>query len=256
MFCGNRPVTAEHVWPEWLAKCLPTEKGTHYRVVESREGATSIEERGHRYPITVEAKCVCETCNSGWMAELEQSAAPILEPLVRGDTTNARGKPWRWREWRQSIAATWALKTAMMLEHADTEELRTIPKRLYEPFYAFQRPPHTTQVWVARYIGGDPTHYGRGALGDIEVRGPDGPVDVKDAEPFVVALSVGQLAFRIIGHLVPGVALERPRSDVVPYLARIWPITPSSRIAEWPPPQALDNEGLRLLVFSAASPRP
>ena len=190
------------------------------------------------------------------MSELERSAQPLLEPLVLGTTETRRGKPWRWAAWRKSIAATWALKTAMMLEHADTEDQRTIPKRLYSAFYGFQRPPLTCQIWVAQYVGDDPTHHGRGALDAVEVIGPEGPVDATDAEPYVVALSAGQLAFRLVGHLVVGAGLEQPLDAIAPALARIWPITRQSPVAEWPPQRALDNDGMRQLVFLLRDAKP
>lgn len=244
VFCGGTPVTGEHVWPQWIAKYVPAvlaeEKAQHYVVRESEEEGRQVEFRGLRYPFTTEAHCVCERCNTGWMAELEHTAEHELHAMIEG-------KPQKLHAWRQAIAATWAFKTAMMLEHADSADRRAIPAAIYKPFWGFLRPTTMTNIWMARYIGEEPHHFGHGEL-RAQVIGPEGPVEVGEAQPYAGIISVGQLAFWYVGHLVQGADLYRPNPNLYDRLIRIWPLTPN--VAEWPPAVGVDDEGLRALMFS------
>jgi len=52
---------------------------------------------------------VCHECNTGWMHDLEDRAAPILKPMIRGN-------PHTLDLDQQIIVATWATKTAMVIE--------------------------------------------------------------------------------------------------------------------------------------------
>lgn len=81
-------------------------KAEHYVIVEAEGEDEAVEFRGERVPFTTEANCVCKPCNEGWMAELEHTAEHELRAMIGG-------KPQVLHEWRQSIAATWAFKTAI-----------------------------------------------------------------------------------------------------------------------------------------------
>jgi hypothetical protein len=244
VFCKGTPVTGEHAWPRWTAKHLPREKAEHLRVVESAAGL-SVEQRGFRPAATTEARCVCRSCNQGWMHELETAAETELTPMIEG-------KPQRLHEWRQAVAATWALKTAMMVEHCDTPDTRTIPLEIYPMFRWFLRPTTMTQVWMAHYVGESPHVFGHGML-RAQVIGPSGTIDPDDAKPYALVLSVGQLAFWIIGHLVQGAAPFRPHAEVAARIVPVWPVVPA---AAWPPPESVGDDQLHGLVLSLATNRP
>jgi hypothetical protein len=170
-------VTSEHVWPQWIAKYLPREKVEHYRVVESAEGR-SVADRGYRCPFTTQAQCVCKRCNEGWMHELEDTAERELSGKIEG-------KSQRLHEWRQATAATWALKTAMMIEHSEPPEARTIPLAVYPMFRWYLRLTTMTQVWMAHYTGENPHPFGHGLL-RLQIVGPEGPVEPDQAEPYAL----------------------------------------------------------------------
>ena len=242
MYCGARPLTGEHVWPQWIAKYVPAalaeQKADHYRVFESDAGRL-VQHRGFRYPFTTEAHCVCEHCNTGWMAELEHTAEHELHAMIEG-------KPQQLHVWRQAIAATWAFKTAMMLEHSDSAETRTIPSMIYRPFRGFVRPTTMTNIWMAHYTGEEPHHFGHGQL-RAQVIGPEGPIEPVEAQPYAGVISVGQLAFWYVGHLVQGADFYVPRPNLAGRITRIWPLT---RVADWPPAESVDDDGLRELMFS------
>ena len=60
--------------------------------------------------IELTAKVVCESCNTGWMSDLETDVKSALLPLVVGSPTVVSLD-------EQRLLAAWAQKTAMTLEH-------------------------------------------------------------------------------------------------------------------------------------------
>jgi hypothetical protein len=139
-----------------------------------------------------------------------------------------------------------AFKTAMMLEHSDSAETRTIPAAIYRLFRGFVRPTTMTNIWMAHYMGHEPHHFGHGEL-RAQIVGPEGPIEAGEAQPYAGVISVGQLAFWYVGHLVQGADIYMPHPDLARRTTRIWPLT---RLAEWPPPESVDDDGLRALMFS------
>lgn len=233
-------MTAEHVWPQWIAKHLPEEPAPHFAIAESEGKPLSVEYRGERMPFTTAVNCVCGTCNSGWMHELETSVAPILAPLIED-------RPQTWHEWRQAVAAAWALKTAIMIEQAARDKLRAIPSELYPGFRKWLRPPiNSTQIWAARYVGDSPHFYGRGLM-RLLLTTTDGTAVSNDLTAYGGCLQVGALVFLLFGHLIQDGPLKTPTDHISRFLVPIWPASP---LAEWPPQLAVDDGGLEMLVKS------
>lgn len=240
MFCGGAPVTAEHVWPRWIAKYLPKRKGEHFHLVESEGNERSIEFRGDRVPFTTTVNCVCKTCNTGWMHELETTAEPILAPLIEGRSQT-------WHEWRQAVAAAWAFKTAIMIEQAAEENLRAIPVELRQSFRKWLRPPLlNTQIWAATYAGESPHFYGRSMMRFL-LTTPEGIAVPNDLTAYGCCLQVGALVFRLFGHLVQDGPTNVPQGEIARSLVPIWPVSPS---IQWPPELAVDDDGMEALVKS------
>jgi hypothetical protein len=243
IFCGARPVTDEHAWPQWIAKYLPKTKNILYNVTETRgDAAPTIQERGNRYPFTTKVGCVCEACNTGWMHELEMSAELILAPLIEGRPTNRKGNPWALREWRQSIAATWATKTALVLQEMSTEQ--AIAREFGQPFRRQLRPHNFAQVWIAHYAGEQAHSFYQGSLHMVDKSRPGEPVVMT---AYTATIAVGHVAFRLFGHWVKDGPICVPTGDVARSLAQIHPLTP---VAQWPPPLSIDDDGLHAITLA------
>ena len=95
IFCGEKPVTQEHVFAEWIKAYIPT---VHVQAtnctgtVKLKRGGVWIpkrERKGHKTgnPYSWKVKCVCGRCNSGWMSnDIQEAAKPFLIPLFRRST--------------------------------------------------------------------------------------------------------------------------------------------------------------------------
>ena len=93
LFCDySGRLSKEHVWPRWIGKAYPKSLRTardmsHTITVGYADGAPipasgRIARPGDSLSHTL--KCVCTTCNTGWMNFIEQEAKKYLEPCIRG----------------------------------------------------------------------------------------------------------------------------------------------------------------------------
>lgn len=153
VFCGRSPVTREHVWPRWARVVWETEgQLPHFQqVVQEDRADLSRDWRQHACSTTVTV--VCQACNNGWMADLEQRAKPMLEPMLqgRGRQLHAGG---------QRTLAAWALKTAMMIEHTHGAVQHVIPREDYADLMKRLEPSARVLIWMAAY-GGETVAMGR-----------------------------------------------------------------------------------------------
>lgn len=142
MFCGAKPVTKEHVFPQWLKQIVPEiyRRSEHelvrghsknsIRMVRDTTGGLSTKTR----------KVACAKCNNGWMSRLQQLAQPQLIELAHG----------RWPFITDEHAAhisAWSVMTAMVIETLDYETLAT-PQWQHLEFAQTRRPPIGWKIWI------------------------------------------------------------------------------------------------------------
>src|SRR5713226_3175230 len=85
VFCGGKPLTNEHVWPEWVRPYLqsPYGRGTATRVI-LRHGQEPQSHSHQTDPATLEVKAVCKPCNTRWMSRMETDCKPYLLSMIEG----------------------------------------------------------------------------------------------------------------------------------------------------------------------------
>lgn len=118
VFCGSARMSREHAIPQWVGEVLhgAAESGdwtTWYAFGTPSENCERRHPAESNRP-TVVVKRVCRDCNSGWMADVEGEAKPILEPMISG-------KPCMLSLGDQLNVATWATKTAIVLEYVRSD---------------------------------------------------------------------------------------------------------------------------------------
>lgn len=138
LFCSDRANSIEDAWPKWITNQF---KG-------SRPSSVSAERAGVQLPSwkvhqpTLQMRCVCSRCNNGWMSRLEGRARPFLQPLLQGC-------PCVLDQSAQMAVATWALKTAMVLEGLDPTDKQVYSQLQRERFRLRAEMPIRTSVWLA-----------------------------------------------------------------------------------------------------------
>jgi hypothetical protein len=238
VFCGRKPFSEEHVWPEWLIKELPDAIDVRGRMTDHTTGRTIEFPSGTKVNKTI--RRTCNPCNTGWMADLESETKWIVAPMLRGQ------HPIRLGLAEQRLVALWAVKTALMLELASPGPA-AIPASLYRRIYAERVPPPETRVWLGA----------RTVLDDVPADATEAAVELLYAEsgPTTFALSQGDLegyastfaanffVCQVVGLLPPDEnrPVEFGAVREGPFL-HIWPTT--ERLLSWPPAFLLDREGV------------
>src|SRR5258708_22229096 len=148
-FCGSRDLSAEHVLPDWLTRVGLSQAAVVYEVGPPNR-------RPHRWsgpPFKLTTKRVCRRCNTGWMADLENAAKPLLVRMIQEEALRLEVDD-------QEVIAAWAHKTALTAMLASSSSARAATEGLpAEEYHSFADRgdrlvplPHS-RFWVARHIG-------------------------------------------------------------------------------------------------------
>jgi hypothetical protein len=239
-FCGRafgpkRQRSAEHAWAKWIGEVLPVQ-GEPFRHTVRAASDNRVLAQWSAREIDAVARRVCAACNGGWMSRLEESARPILMPLVLGRGCVITRS-------NQRTLATWATKTALALQ-LTSRGATQIPTVFYRGLTKDpSRPPPHSQVFLGAYEGHRQAFF----------------------QPFDLDLqhrrgrSNGYLPTFIIGHVVLQVFLHTHGDDVriskqgarADMTAQIWPTAPA---VTWPPPLIVDEEHLQYFMQGFGTP--
>ncbi len=110
IFCGGYPLSKEHVLGKWLSPIVATPpKGKKVYIDSERMHYGSVERRARRFlkDIDIQVRCVCVSCNNGWMEAMESEVKPIIESLL-GSGSHTLNQS------EQFSLAKWAVKTAII----------------------------------------------------------------------------------------------------------------------------------------------
>ncbi len=223
LFCDNDARSREHVWPQWVLDKLPPQKitgfiGSHKNIVFNREWKT---------------RCVCKSCNEGWMSDLETEASRIMGALIDDHSRFFSADD-------QVLISTWACKTAMVVDSVTAGKKRFLFFRDNERLdMRFHRAiPRGTTVWVGRYLSS-----GLGAdSGACYYRLPD---CLHAYTGFLSTVVMGSLAVQTLTMRAPAEYRYRaisltpapgPWNEIV---SVIWPIKNAS--VYWPPILGFDD---------------
>lgn len=245
-FCDNRNLTNEHVWPDWLRRAAPSPR-QHLRVFRRRTDHTRGGERTERQwdapPYSTRVRVVCDTCNNGWMSQLEDAVSPLLGPMLHGNTKILD------RE-RQALLAQWVFKTTAMLDFTYPQE-RAIQDADLRWLYEHRAPPPNVLIWVASYRGAERNSFYRhdvmhplppGAPRNIPEREHDAPLPPPVS--YGVNLGVRHVAFQVFGTTDPHHRLAHA-GQALQWFEPLWPVRDAFT---WPPAAQLDDQSLPLVL--------
>ncbi len=148
VFCGwEGTLTKEHAWPDWIRDVLPAGhvKGhsQQHRVAATTGEVTAITPVLHEKAANRKVQVVCQReCNGGWMSDLENTAKPLLVPIILGEAPHLS-------EQDQTTISLWAAKTAMMLQLMHPMAIRGIPAAHYQYVYEHREAPSPMRVWLS-----------------------------------------------------------------------------------------------------------
>lgn len=233
VFCSSdKPLTREHVYPDWLSAYF--KKG----LLVINEVAGDNQHRTWSQPIFQhKARIVCSDCNSGWMSQLEGDTKTVLANLIFTD------KPAVIDEAAQKQIALWVQKTALMLNESTGGKFK-IPDNFYKDLYSSKQPLKSIAVTIGWRLQTKGTKNEPLATFEIKQipkltlpRELEAAIREQMAEgklAWAATIGLGKLVFQIFGNNLTGTLLEfvgndeRVMPQINPYRADIsWP-------NEWP----------------------
>lgn len=238
-------MTKEHVLADWLSAYLPEAKAS--KKVHSRDGSTPnltthSMRRGPDSAFGHKVRVVCKPCNEGWMSDLERATQPILIPMMEGNSVRLT-----WG--RCKTLATWAFKTATMIDCLDSDVNRGVSPDHIETLYRDRKPPATCQIWVVPTTGGEDSGYAgkySTAAGKKKTL-----AEVVPRSTYASAFMLGHVGFVVFGTGRPdALAPVAPVLGPDMGLTALWPRKPGDRL-NWPPAGGRrDIDWLKATIYS------
>ncbi len=227
IFCGETAETVEmsteDAWPLWALKLVkPREPGRYFT---SERGSVSKPHRIIRTnvqgrPARQTTRNVCKPCNEGWMSTLEETAKPILEPMILGEPQSLAAED------RQTLAL-WAIKTALTLNDTAKDDPVPLPVELFRLIHQQVLPPDH-RVFAA------PVKEEDGVRNDEKA----GMLADEDGEMigYFSILVCQRISFQIIGGPLDFGPMEPD------YFAQLWP---ADAALLWPPDKEIPRPKAR-----------
>jgi hypothetical protein len=226
LFCSASADSVEDAWPLWITNQF---KGKRPAAVRAERAGVRLPSWSVHQP-TLKIRCVCEQCNNGWMSRLEGGVQPVLQPLLTGE-------PGDLDTGGQTAIATWAVKTAMVLEGMDPAEKRGYSQLQRERLRLRATIPWRTSIWLAASTESD---WFMSTKNRHTGETPDDISGVSTTMAFAHAV-LQVLTIRVPEHVGPGteVTTEVRQGPWSQLTIQIWPPRAGAR---WPPPMGLNGE--------------
>jgi len=173
--------------------------------------------------LDIVVKSVCVRCNTGWLSDLESRTGDLLTTAIQGNRVVFLPED-------QHLAATWATKTALLLELA----LEGPRGTAYSPadnaawLYAHGEPPPGTEVWVGAVGPALTGHVWLSSSTGFR-RADDGS---EELHAYLSAMAIGHLLFQVFGEDIGSDMQIKLGPIPKTFLKQIWPVS-ADRVL-WP----------------------
>jgi hypothetical protein len=246
IFCGATGLTKEHMWADWLKSYIPRTESAHVEgltlVHLDRDEETISRRTGD--PHSRRIRCVCQSCNNGWMSRLQETVKPFLVPMLVGNRTNLHRRG-------QTVVAAWSAMMVMVSEHIHEEMVAT---PLSERVYLRERGvvPPCWRIWIGCHSRRDHPLFTHRATTFVTTK-----EEMERLRGSPARISNTQISTICIGrHILIHVMSSRVAWSIVRRwkfppqisagLVQIWPIKAGN--ATWPPSQALTDSGISFVA--------
>jgi hypothetical protein len=251
-FCNQeilKGTSPEHVIPKWMNKFRPKGKVLRHTTkpemrgdVEYPRPTDAPDHNSNTFDLT--ADTVCESCNHGWMSDLETHGSPLLTPMIEGKTQGLTVE-------QQWLLGQWIAKTALTWDQSNKPARRLFPLRFHHWLYKHRLPPPGATIQLGRYEGaGELVEMVYDAM-YLEV--PADPVNPGPPQAHRATIRVDQLVMEltITEDAKPRVAIWG--GDIADMLITIWP---SVTVTSWPPSLSFDRHALDAFIDPDRLSRP
>jgi hypothetical protein len=151
VFCGRSPTTHEHIYPRRWHKYMLSPRTAKNEVAIEIRYPKRLEWASFKSPPMRDwqPKCVCGSCNNGWMRQLEQCLDPLMSRLLQAKRASLSDAD-------VAALAMWAIMKVMVVHHRATraKQRRTMFKQQKAPqdWWAMWIGTYTRKKWKAEFV--------------------------------------------------------------------------------------------------------
>lgn len=228
--------SVEHAWPLWLLESIG---GFDSQSATEAQFAAKGEEVSWIGP-EVTVGCVCQTCNNGWMSNLEVEAKPVLASSINDLALSLSPAD-------QTTLSRWSMKTAMVFETISGKNCYSPDEQ--QELRSSGALPVETFVWLGRYA-------------QSNILCSEGRHLHENTSNKPTPFREGYVTTLLIRRLVIQVLILRRKPEFQEILAKlhikagpwdknliqIWPI--GNRNLRWPPPLSFSNDTIDFPTLS------
>jgi hypothetical protein len=190
-----------------MRELFPGKKLASYSTTDGDDRQYPMEE------LDWKATVVCDTCNNGWMSDIEaQHAKPVLTPLITGQQEIPIGLP------AARSIALFAFKTALVLDSVYNRGKETFFDRSQR--YKFKEElsiPASVRMWLCPYAGNRTG--GRFVPLFLKEQFPSGNY----LEMYICTFALGHIAVQVVSAKVSGIVTIDPTLNLESLAVPFWP---------------------------------
>jgi hypothetical protein len=231
IFCGSSPTTKTHIFRKtWIDKVMPAPEPFLHEHERTGKGAFRTEWSKSEFDLAPHA--ACQSCNGGWMHDVDIAAEALIEGCVVGFSRTFRTVK------EHQTLGRWMTLVGILFDQ--TLASPVITREQHQQFWETREPLPGAITWLAATppppIGFRLNGWPRPVRMDSPSYGGDGYFCTIRIEHFVAQ------TFIPADRALAGLTLTFDRPDIDRFVRQVWPspLTPVS----WPPPQLLAPEEL------------
>lgn len=144
LFCNKKGKnTNEHVWPKWLQNMALSGTNGVYIGTHMDFTGNIIKSKRIQSGESLVLGGICESCNNGWMSDLEQEVKPVFEKILIDNS-----KILDLSKYELNAIARWTFKTAIVINHASNYR-KIVPLDHFTYFFAKKVVPNDVKIDMA-----------------------------------------------------------------------------------------------------------
>ncbi|MFK8038746.1 MAG: hypothetical protein AB8B74_10685 [Crocinitomicaceae bacterium] len=150
IFCGEKGMTKQHIWPNFLRKIVQfknnavnTKTTIHY--TDKFVSVTPSYKKQQGDMLTKKIRRVCRACNNGWMSVLESQIKEVVSGLINEETLELENN-------LQSQLSAWITLVVVMAEFLD-EHTKSVPTKDLLYLMKNIKTPQGWKIFIGRYEG-------------------------------------------------------------------------------------------------------
>jgi hypothetical protein len=211
IFCGAKGGSKEHIIADWLKNFIP-KTNLNYESLKGTVHTTHTDEKlktrgGDFYSRTV--RCVCDACNNGWMAKIQDEVKPIVTQMLKGDLDLT--------DEQQAVLAKW-IAMAVICSEYDHPDMVTVTQQQREMLYKSGIVPDGFRIWIGNFNRVSwPAHWVHHPVAIEKM-----PLNTQ-----TTTYTVGQIFIHVMSSSTYDVNKWKFKSDKSTGIRQLWPITES-----------------------------